>query len=151
MAADTRWWRYLEAQRVRHQIPGPTAWAQHLDIQRTQLTTWQSGTRPGTETIKHLARKLDVPVEVLLIEAEHFAAEDFGLEHLPADPRDLDDDELVDELRRRLRQQQASTDSPGADDPAAPASQRGGPFGGPRSRGRRPVSDSEATPANDRD
>ncbi len=142
MAVYTRWWRYMEQQRMRLGIKGPTAFATHLGIPRTKLTTWQQGTIPGTDSIGDIARRLDIPVETLLIEAELFTAEDFGLTHLPADARTLSNDALLEELRRRL------PGGEGDDNPAGPGRSVGEPFRGAR-RGQRPVDPGESRVAAD--
>lgn len=129
---------------------GPTAFAEHVGIPRTKLTAWQSSaSRPQPDSIRQLAPRLGTSIVELLIEAEHFTADELGVEHLPADPANLDDEQLLAELRRRLALARVDLGPGAADDEAIAAShEAGGVFPGAR-RGRRPGRRLPAVPASD--
>lgn len=72
-------------------------------VHRSRFTDWRRGKSINIDTARAIAKLFEVsPLEVM-VAAELITAEEAQLKHTRPDPADLTDDELVAELRRRLK------------------------------------------------
>lgn len=70
-------------------------------ISESQVGRWRSQ-RPTIDTLQKVANKLGVPLLAPLIAAGYVTEDEAGVTSIPAPPADLSDDELAEEVRRRL-------------------------------------------------
>lgn len=77
--------------------------ARATGVHRSRFTDWRRGKSISIETARAIANLFQVsPLEVL-VAAELITAEEAQLRHTRPDPAALSDEELVAELRRRLK------------------------------------------------
>ncbi|WP_433268060.1 helix-turn-helix domain-containing protein [Actinosynnema sp. CS-041913] len=99
---SSAWWDYLQANlESRDMTTGDLARGAGVD--RSRLTDWKRGGKASVESARAIASLFDAsPLEVM-VAAGLITREEAELRQARPDPTKLSDEELVAELKRRLR------------------------------------------------
>lgn len=77
--------------------------ARGLGVDRSRLTDYRAGGRPSVATARRAALLFRVDPVAVLVAGGLLTAEEAGLRRARPDPAELGDDELIAELRRRVK------------------------------------------------
>ncbi|WP_121001947.1 helix-turn-helix domain-containing protein [Saccharothrix australiensis] len=96
------WWDYLQANlRARGMSTGELARGARVD--RSRLTDWKRGGKASVDSARAVAALFGVSPLEAMVAAGVISREEAALREVRPDPALLGDEELVEELRRRLR------------------------------------------------
>lgn len=102
---DTRWWQYVEA--ISGEEP-PSQIAQRMGVDASHLTRWKNGQIPTPPFVKKFADAYNRNALEAFVAAEYITDEDAALREVKIGADELTNEQLLDEIRRRLRPQRGS-------------------------------------------
>ncbi|GAA1352347.1 helix-turn-helix domain-containing protein [Saccharothrix algeriensis] len=101
-STPSQWWAYLQANLARRGLSTGDL-ARGAGVDRSRLTDWKRGGKASVESARAVAALFGVsPLEVM-VAAGLLSREEAALRAEQPDPARLGDEELIAELRRRLR------------------------------------------------
>ncbi|WP_232520074.1 helix-turn-helix transcriptional regulator [Actinosynnema pretiosum] len=109
-SAPSPWWDYIERNlEYRNLTTGDLA--REVNVDRSRLTAWRKGAKISIPTARAIARLFQVSVFEVLVAAGMLTQQEADYQPASTDPTDLSDEQLIAELRRRLKQR-AETEPP---------------------------------------
>lgn len=96
---ETRWWTYLQS--LMHGETQQDA-ANRIGISKSNITRWKAGARADPDFVVKVARAYEVNVLEALVEAEFITEEEASLHRVDRSQNSLTNEELIDEVARRL-------------------------------------------------
>lgn len=103
---ETRWWAYVQ------KIAGDIAAKEIADqagIDKSNVTRWKQGSRPGVDFVLKFARSFDRPVIEALVESEYITEDEAGIREVKVGAADLTDLQLarehLDRAQRRYNEE----------------------------------------------
>lgn len=97
---DTRWWAYVQ------QVAGDIAAkdiADQAGIDKSNVTRWKQGSRPGVDFVLKFARSFDRPVIEALVESEYITDDEADIREVKVGAADLTDLEIAREHFERAQ------------------------------------------------
>ncbi|GAA2684791.1 DNA-binding transcriptional regulator, XRE-family HTH domain [Actinosynnema pretiosum] len=102
-SAPSPWWDYIERNlEYRNLTTGDLA--REVGVDRSRLTAWRKGAKISIPTARAIARLFQVSVFEVLVAAGMLTQQEADHQPASTDPTDLSDEQLISELRRRLKQ-----------------------------------------------
>lgn len=100
IAGVNNWWSYVEeVTRDAQQV----AVAIHADIDKSHITRWKQGHEPGVHFVVKFARAYGRNPLEAMVAAGFITADEAQLREVRVGAEDLTDDQLIDEIRARMR------------------------------------------------
>lgn len=106
---ESRWWMYVQT--VAGDVQAKEI-ADHVEIDKSNVTRWKQGSRPAVEFVLKFARRYGRPVVEALVEAEYITEEEAAIREVKVGLSDLSSATLAQELSERLNRAHVDPDAP---------------------------------------
>lgn len=102
LAMTTKWWDYIERHLAEKGMT-QSALAEAVGVNRSSASGWKSGSAPKPATVVAVAEVLETSISEALIAAGLMSEAELGVERTIPDIELLTNDQLINELNRRLK------------------------------------------------